>query len=318
MSKRTTFHSAAEKPLMVCQWGAKNSSGPPLRSENFTSCHCLLVVNLERDPSTQKEFAQLLHIVGGELLQEQYDALKAFSEQPGQKVAVALEGSRAYPTESYTQSLKYLGIKRLPYIRIETGRGYWHVDFFPQELKIEVTSDNGVKKFSPFPERYDLPNAVRGLSLEKRFEFFLAQYATEKGNLQNDIIRKLGEFLEKTIVEINSSTTNYGSLLFDTLVTERAKNAGFEDYCQYFEADPKNFTDIAPGGLELVLRRITLNPASVARFKKDGIDPAAIPVTPRDVILMFNNYFHLLDRFVRENCPLKEEKPDCKNHPDLC
>lgn len=300
MSKKETFNNSAVKPLRIGQWGVGHSHGVPLRSENFTTCICLLILNLEKQNDPGTDYMQMHHVVGGCLQDEQRAAMKEFSRQPGRKMAIAVEGSRAYPLDSYRDDLQDCGISFLQAWPVKTGSEYWHIDVLPEKGEVTVTSELPAKTFYPFPERYDAPAEVRGLSMEDRLTVLLRrQGTTSDGLLTEDMRNALQNFMEKVSGEDpNNGYRPLMSRLFDDYTLERARQAGFSDWTDYMEADRHNFTRIPAGSPEWALRALHAGEAGLERFAREGIDLKNYPIKPEDVVALFKGRLHLLDRFI--------------------
>ena len=267
-----------------------------ISSDGHITCYNVVIVNRE------KRKALMCHVwEGGHngFSFSQMENLKRFSSELGDKVAFIVEGTRSSPSIGVVRELQKRDIEVLPVKKLKTDGARWNVDFDLEQQRITVTDEYGKLNYqeTPFPPFVETPKSERGLSDQERILQKLSQHIDPE---TKELTPKAQEEF-KRILELpnpNDFGSRVSGAVLNSCVNQRAIVAGFDNYHDYFEANPNNFTNVAPDSPELVLRKI-MGGAGKSRFEKVGVDFDTVKMTPQAVMELLKDFPELLIRYTK-------------------
>lgn len=265
--------------------------GEKLKSTNHITCYNVMVVNLEKGTS------YMAHVWEGGyngMSPQQIEMLKTFTPTLGRQVALIVEGARSSPSQWVRRDLEKLGIEVLPLIQVDSSNMRWDVDYDPAQRHVKVTDERGKLLYegTPFPPFEEIPAAEKGLSDSERL--FRALHCIEDPKTKE--ITKEGQSILLSVLKRRDLEQKMRREQLD----ERAVAAGYENYCDYMEADRNNFIDVAPDSPELMLRFLTGNVHFFNRYLQKKGNRKRVSVTRQKVMALFKNHPAELKEFVQE------------------
>ncbi|MEZ0225501.1 MAG: hypothetical protein ACAH83_13180 [Alphaproteobacteria bacterium] len=286
-------------------FGARTHDLEGLESPGHITCYSVVLVNLE------KRDVMMFHVWEGGydgLSPAQKDMLEDFSASLGKKVAVIAEGGRSSPSRWTAREFTDAGIEVLEALTLDSGDMRWSACFEPKTRRYKLEDERGKVLYDgiPIPDYEEAPLTEKGLSDMERRVQRLKPFAGRNGDLPAQAVKILDAHLERARTTWKSDM-NVGSRLLNDFMNARAKAAGFDDYCDYLDANRDNFVKAAPA--EMVLRKISgAAPPLRKRFRDAGRDFRKVHITPDAVAELLKDHPRVFDRFVEQLAAQKEAK----------
>lgn len=274
-----------------------SKNGGSLKTSSHITCYNVTLLNLENHESA------MFHVWEGGyngLSSQQKEVLKEFLQPYGKKVAIIVEGERSSPSHYLQDLLIKAGVDVLDIIYLKSGNMRWNACFDPSSCELYIDDENGKVLYQgvPFPKHEKVLSAERKIPDTQKRARQLDPYVSLAGELSKDALHQLKISMDRPPL-FEEGESVYSTLL-QIFVKARAHAAGFQDYCDYFDADDNNFTNIDPQSLELVLRKLSNPEDSLKnRFKAAGLDLDEVYITPEVVVTLLKDYPATFENFVQ-------------------